>query len=122
MRGPALDPVAMTLYTPLYARAHAAKLVPGAGFTDPLAAGLLASADVTAPVVLRDRGNVAGAVWRAAIFDDLTERFCQAHPDGLVISAGIGLCTRRQRLRGSVPAGVTWVGVDVAPVPDCASR
>ncbi len=39
---PELDAVAATLYTPLYARAHAAELVPKAGVFDSAAAELLA--------------------------------------------------------------------------------
>jgi O-methyltransferase len=113
---PGLDAVAATLYTPLYARAHAAERVPKAGLSDPVAADLLARVGDAVPNVLTDQGNVAGAIWRTVIFDDLTERFCRAHPEGMVLSAGIGLCTRRQRLLGSVPDTVTWTGVDVAPV------
>ncbi|HEX7660731.1 MAG TPA: class I SAM-dependent methyltransferase [Pseudonocardiaceae bacterium] len=107
-----LNPVAATLYTPLYARAHAAELVPEAGLRDPLAASLLDSAGPSAPGLLRDRNNVAGAIWRAVIFDELTRQFSAEHPHGLVVSAGIGLCTRRQRLAGTVPDSLGWAGVD----------
>lgn len=113
---PELDAVASTLYSPLYARAHAAEQVPRAGFTDPVAAELLARAGAAVPKMITGRTDVAGAVWRAAVLDELTLWFCREHPHGTVISAGIGLCTRRHRVRGAAPDAVTWVGVDVAPV------
>jgi len=113
---PELDAVASTLYSPLYARAHAVEYAPRAGFADPVAVELLARSGATAPKMLTGRTDVAGAVWRAALIDGLTGRFCRRNPHGTVVSAGIGLCTRRQRLAGSVPDTVTWVGIDVAAV------
>lgn len=102
--------------TPLYARAHAAELLPSAEFRDPLAAQLLDSTGYVEPEVLRDPGNALGSLYRAMCFDDLTRRFAAAHPDGTVVSVGIGLCTRAQRLAGQVPDSVRWVGVDVPEV------
>ncbi len=113
---PELDAVASTLYSPLFARAHAVEYAPRAGFADPVAVELLARAGATASKMLTGRTDVAGAVWRAALIDGLAGRFCRRHPHGTVVSAGIGLCTRRQRLGDSVPDTVTWVGVDVAAV------
>ncbi|MFI6350372.1 alpha/beta fold hydrolase [Streptomyces sp. NPDC050560] len=129
----ALDAVAATLYTPLYARAHADELAPEAGLHDPAAAALLAEAEARAvaagtslPGILRDRGNGGGSVWRTVIFDGLTREFCRRHPDALVVSAGIGLCTRRRRLTAApgdpVADTVEWVGVDVPEVIELRRR
>ena len=112
------DSVAATLYTPLYARARGAELVPAAGFRDPIAVRLLADAGNLGRTVLRDKGSV----WRAVILDRVARKFCQSHPTGSVITLGIGLCSRRDRLLDSVPQTVTWCGVDVDPVIDVRRR
>ncbi|MFB6576445.1 class I SAM-dependent methyltransferase [Streptomyces sp. NPDC056402] len=111
-----LSGVAMTLLTPLYGRAHAAELLPGTAFRDPAAASVLASTGYRAPEVLTDRSNALGSVHRAIVFDELTAAFCRAHPDAVVVSVGIGLDTRAERLAGALPASVTWLGVDVPEV------
>jgi len=119
---PELDAVAATLYSPLFARAHALEYAPRAGFVDPVAGLLLARAGADATKMLTGRTDVAGAVWRAALIDLQTQQFCRRYPHGTVVSAGIGLCTRRQRLAGEVPDTITWVGVDVAPVVELRHR
>ncbi|MGZ9928628.1 class I SAM-dependent methyltransferase [Streptomyces sp. NC-S4] len=111
-----LSGVAMTLLTPLYGRARAAELLPGTAFRDPAAASVLASTGYRAPEVLTDRSNALGSVHRAIVFDELTAAFCREHPDAVVVSAGIGLDTRAERLAGALPASVTWLGVDVPEV------
>ncbi|MFF3013186.1 class I SAM-dependent methyltransferase [Streptomyces sp. NPDC057939] len=117
-----LSGVAMTLLTPLYGRAHAAELLPGTAFRDPAAAAVLASTGYRAPEVLTDRGNAVGSIHRTIVFDGLTARFCRAHPDAVVISAGIGLDTRADRLAGTLPPTVTWLGVDVPEVVELRAR
>ncbi|MFD7032837.1 class I SAM-dependent methyltransferase [Streptomyces sp. NPDC059917] len=114
--GHGLSGVAMTLLTPLYGRAHAAELLPGTAFRDPAAASLLAATGYRDPEVLTDRGNAAGSVHRAIVFDELTAAFCREHPDAVVVQAGIGLDTRAERLAGALPPTVTWLGVDVPDV------
>lgn len=117
-----LSGVAMTLLTPLYGRAHAAELLPGTSFRDPAAASVLAATGYRAPEVLTDRGNALGSVHRAIVFDELTAAFCREHPDAVVVSAGIGLDTRAERLAGALPGSVTWLGVDVPDVVELRAR
>ncbi|MEU5164045.1 class I SAM-dependent methyltransferase [Streptomyces sp. NPDC020875] len=107
-----LTGVARTLLTPLYARAHAAELLPSAGLDDPVAARLLDEAGHTGSEVLADRGNTLGSIHRTIAFDILTRRFAREHPEGTVVSAGIGLCTRAHRLADEVPDTLRWAGVD----------
>ncbi|MFF4444282.1 class I SAM-dependent methyltransferase [Streptomyces sp. NPDC001502] len=57
-----------------------------------------------------------GSVHRAIVFDELTAAFCREHPDAVVVSVGIGLDTRAERLAGALPAAVTWLGVDMPEV------
>lgn len=66
--------------------------------------------------MLGDRGNTLGSLHRVMLFDALTREFTQAHPNAVVVSAGIGLCTRAQRLAGHVPAVVSRIGVDLPEV------
>lgn len=101
-----LTGVAQTLLTPLYARAHSAELLPSSGFRDPLAAQLLESTGYAPPEVLRGPGSTLSSLHRAMVFDTLTRQFADAHPDGTVVSVGIGLCTRAQRLVGQTPGSV----------------
>jgi O-methyltransferase len=108
--------VSATLLTPLFGRAHAAELVPGTAFRDPVAAHLLARTGYRPPEVLTDRSNAAGAVHRAMVLDGITADFAARHPDGVVLSAGIGLDTRAQRLAGRVPGTVGWLGADLPGV------
>ncbi|MFF4262519.1 hypothetical protein ACFY7Y_16915 [Streptomyces virginiae] len=67
------------------------------------AASVLASTGSRAPEVLSDRSNALGSVHRAIVFDELTAAFCREHPDAVVVSVGIGLDTRAERLAGALP-------------------
>lgn len=118
-----LDPVAETLLTPLWARAHAGEVVPGLGFSDPYAEELLARVGVDERRVLTDHGNVAGTIHRTLVIDGLVRRFAAAHPDGaVVVSAGVGLCARDRRLAPDLPPTVRWVGLDAPEVVDVRRR
>ncbi|MCM2390499.1 class I SAM-dependent methyltransferase [Streptomyces albipurpureus] len=105
-----------TLLTPLYGRAHATDLLPGTAFRDPIAARLLAQTGYRPPEVLTDRGNAVGSVHRAIALDAITTAFAARCPQGVVLSAGIGLDTRAQRLREHTPASLTWLGADLPEV------
>ncbi|MFJ5264583.1 class I SAM-dependent methyltransferase [Streptomyces sp. NPDC088387] len=111
-----LTGVPATLLTPLHARAHAAELVPGTTFRDPLAADLLARTSHRAGQILTDRGNAAGSIHRATTIDALVVDFAARHPDGVILSAGIGLDTRTQRLDDRTPGTLTWLGADLPEV------
>ncbi|MFE2724215.1 class I SAM-dependent methyltransferase [Kitasatospora sp. NPDC059327] len=117
-----LTGVAKTLLTPLYGRAHADRLLPGSGFHDPLAATVLAATGFRPDEVLTDRSNAVGAVHRAIVFDRLVAAFLRRHPDGVVVSAGVGLCTRDARLAGTTPPGVRWIGIDAPEVVELRRR
>ena len=113
-----LDPVAETLLTPLWARAHAPEVVPDLGFHDPYAADLLDRTGFDSDRVLTDHGNVAGTIHRTLVLDDLVRSFAHRHADAVVVSAGCGLCARDRRLGPDLPATVTWIGVDAPEVLD----
>ncbi|SDT80574.1 O-methyltransferase [Streptomyces sp. TLI_053] len=117
-----LSGVAMTLLTPLYGRAHAQQLLPGTEFSDPQATRVLRETGFKDSEVLTDRSNALGSVHRAIVLDEITRRFARAHPTGTVLSAGIGLCTRDERLAGTVPDGIRWLGVDVPEVVELRRR
>lgn len=106
-----LGPVERTLLTPLWARAHAPEVTPELGFEDPYAADLLARAGADDVGILTDRSNVAGSIHRTLVIDDVVRSFAQRNPDGVVVSAGCGLCARDRRLAPDLPS-VSWVGVD----------
>jgi O-methyltransferase len=111
-----LSLVGETLLTPLYAKANAQRLLPGAGFDDPLAARLLNAMDYDPERVPTGHNTVAGAVYRTMALDDATVVFARQHPTGQVVSAGIGLCTRHARLAGRIPDTIDWYGVDTDDV------
>lgn len=117
-----LTGVAKTLLTPLYGRAHADRLLPEGGFHDPLAAAVLAATGFRPDEVLTDRSNAVGAVHRAIVLDRLVAAFVRRHPAGVVVSAGVGLCTRDARLAATTPSGVRWIGIDTPEVVDLRRR
>ncbi|MFJ9950652.1 class I SAM-dependent methyltransferase [Kitasatospora sp. NPDC091207] len=117
-----LTGVAKTLLAPLYGRAHADRLLPGSGFHDPLAATVLAATGCRPDEVLTGRSNAVGAIHRAIVLDRLVTAFVRRHPDGVVVSAGVGLCTRDARLAGATPPGVRWIGVDAPEVVELRRR
>lgn len=96
--------------------------MPECGFDDPVAGSLLAEIGFDARRVLHDRSNVAGAIHRAQVLDTITESFAAVHPGGLVVSAGVGLCTRNHRLAGRVPPTLRWAGVDMPEVVELRRR
>lgn len=111
-----LGPVEQTLLTPLWARANAPEVTPELRSSDPYAADLLARAGADGVGVLTDHSNVAGAIHRTLVLDDVVRGFARRRPDGVVVSAGCGLCARDRRLAPDLPSTVSWVGVDAAEV------
>ncbi len=112
-----LGPVAETLLTPLWARAHAAEVAPGLGFTDPYAVELLERTGFDSERVLRDHTTVAGTINRTLVLDGLVRSFLDRHGDeAVVVSAGVGLCARDRRLAPDGGDAVRWIGVDAAEV------
>lgn len=117
-----LGTVGSTLYTTLYAKGRAAQDLPATGFADPTAAEWLERADVDESMVLTNHSNTAGTIHRTMAIDEATVAFGRLHPGGQIVSAGIGLCTRRERLAGRVPDGMRWFGVDTPDVVTLRGR
>ncbi|MDP0947498.1 class I SAM-dependent methyltransferase, partial [Klebsiella pneumoniae] len=55
---------------------------------------------------------VRSVVLRTQLFDRLTTQFLSAHPSGLCIALGAGLCTRRSRL-AALAGTARWLNVDL---------
>ncbi len=111
-----LSVVGETALSPLYAKAMAAELMPESGLSDPLAVQLLTRIGYDPDRVLTDRTNVAGTVYRTLAIDEAVLGFAGRHPEGQLVSAGIGLCTRHARLADRIPTSFGWVGVDTVDV------
>ena len=108
--------VAQTLFITLYARANARTIAPKSGFDDELARQLL---EVTSPdptTLLYDSGTTRGTIYRSVVLDDIVKRFAAEQPSGMILTAGVGLCTRHHRLRNAIPTTIDWVGFDVPEV------
>lgn len=98
---------------PLYARAQAARLLPHAGFRDPLAENLLGrTGGELAPEALTDPVHATCVLYRALTFDLVVQDFVRRHPHATILTVGVGLCTRNHRLARRISATVSWVGVD----------
>lgn len=63
----------------------------------------------------QDAAFVRGTVLRATLFDRLAAGFFLSHPEGMAITLGAGLCTRRSRILASLPSShaVDWVNLDL---------
>lgn len=107
------------LLTPLWAKANPDAY--GVEFHDPLAADLLHRCGYDTDAVLTDRTNAKGALVRTQAIDAVASEFAARHPDAVILTAGIGLCTRQQRLTTRIPdggAGLEWWRIDTADVID----
>lgn len=62
---------------------------------------------------LTDRASVVGTVRRGQLIDRACYRFFTLHPDGQMVSLGIGLCNRRARLAN---IDAPFYGVDIPEV------
>jgi O-methyltransferase involved in polyketide biosynthesis len=104
-----------TLLLTLSARAAADKVVPDAVFSDPLARQIAAELPVDVSGYARDPAFVRGIVRRAALFDRLATEFFQTYPNGMGVTLGAGLCTRRSRiLAGLSPhQSIDWLNIDL---------
>lgn len=116
-----LGTVGSTLLTPLWAKANPAQF--HEGYDDPLAAELLRRCGHDPDTVLTDVANARGCLVRTIAIDGVVTDFVAHHPDAVVVTVGIGLCTREDRLRRNPPEGadwsqVEWWGVDTADVVD----
>lgn len=60
-----------------------------------------------------DAAFVRSVVVRAQLFDRFTAEFFAAHPSGLCIALGAGLCTRRSRLAAGTAPGARWLNIDL---------
>lgn len=81
-------------------------------FSDPEACRIAAALPAECLAYARDPAFVRGVVLRSLLFDRLAAEFFAAHPTGLCIALGAGLCTRRTRLATQAGAA-RWLNVDL---------
>ena len=108
-----LEGVPFTMLAPLVARANAATLVPQLRFSDEMAQAVLAKVTYNQALMPRDRGTMVGNAARAERFDRKIEAFLQAHPGATVLQLGVGLDTRKFRLRH---CEAQWIALDLQEV------
>jgi len=111
----ALQGATATLLLTLAARAGSERVVAASAFSDPEARRIAAALPFDLSAFARDAAFVRGVVLRAALIDRLAAEFFAAHPLGMGITLGAGLCTRRQRLGPGVArsGGVDWLNIDL---------
>ncbi len=117
----ALQGATATLLLTLAARARAGGMADMPAFDDPQARRIAAALPLDLSDYAADAAFVRGVVVRALLFDRYAAEFLAAHPTGLCIALGAGLCTRRSRLAavaGAAAAGARWLNVDL---PDAIS-
>lgn len=115
IRSPAeLQGATATLLLTLAARAGASGAIDDAAppaFSDPEAGRIAAEMALDLATYAADAAFVRGVVLRAALIDRFAAAFFAAHPHGLGVTLGAGLCTRRSRLGAHTGAG--WLNVDL---------
>ncbi|MET3440310.1 O-methyltransferase involved in polyketide biosynthesis [Variovorax paradoxus] len=111
----ALQGASATLLLTLAARAGSQGVVAASEFSDPEARRIAAALPFDLSVYAHDAAFVRGVVLRAALIDGFAAEFFAAHPSGMGITLGAGLCTRRSRLGSRVArsGGVDWLSVDL---------
>jgi O-methyltransferase involved in polyketide biosynthesis len=104
-----------TLLLTLAARAESGRVIAASAFSDPEARRIAAALPLDLSAYVRDAAFVRGVVLRAALIDGFAAEFFAAHPLGMGITLGAGLCTRRSRLGSRVArsGGVDWLNVDL---------
>lgn len=110
-RAPALQGATATLLLTLAARARADGVQAEPGFSDPEAQRIAAAMSLDLAAYTADAAFVRGVALRAALIDRFALAFFAAHPGGLCVTLGAGLCTRRSRLGACGGAG--WLNVDL---------
>ncbi|PZP70358.1 MAG: poly(3-hydroxyalkanoate) synthetase, partial [Delftia acidovorans] len=81
-------------------------------FADPEACRIAAALPQASEAHAADPAFVRSVVLRTQLFDRLTTQFLSAHPSGLCIALGAGLCTRRSRL-AALAGTARWLNVDL---------
>ncbi|HEX7865720.1 MAG TPA: class I SAM-dependent methyltransferase [Variovorax sp.] len=104
------------------ARAHAGGAADASAFSDPEARRIAASLSFDISGYAADEAFVRSIVLRAALFDRFAAEFLSAHPDGLCISLGAGLCTRRSRLDAALVARSRWLSIDLPEAIELRER
>jgi O-methyltransferase involved in polyketide biosynthesis len=110
----ALQGATATLLLTLAARASASGATHDAAglvFSDPEAERIAAAMALDLAAYAGDAAFVRGVVLRAALIDRFAAEFFTAHPHGIGVTLGAGLCTRRSRL--GARSGVEWLNVDL---------
>jgi O-methyltransferase involved in polyketide biosynthesis len=104
-----LDGVEETLLIPLWARAAETHRADGM-VNDPRAVELVAAIDYDFDRLAWDWAAQVGIAIRTEILDEVTRKFLDAHPTGLIVNLAAGLDTRFYRLDNG---RVHWVDVDL---------
>jgi len=97
----------------LAARAGADGADSAPGFFDPEARRIAAALPFDLSAYAVDAAFVRSVVVRAQLFDRFAAEFFAAHPSGLCIALGAGLCTRRSRLAAGTAPGARWLNIDL---------
>ncbi|SCX65302.1 class I SAM-dependent methyltransferase [Variovorax sp. EL159] len=113
--GHALQGASATLLLTLAARARSDSVVPASEFFDAEARRIAAALPFDLSAYAKDPAFVRGVVLRAALIDRFAAEFFAAHPLGMGITLGAGLCTRRSRLglQAIQSGGVNWLNIDL---------
>jgi O-methyltransferase involved in polyketide biosynthesis len=114
-----LQGVSRTLLIPLYARAHAATLMPRLGYDDPFARALAETLRLTVADVGRDRFTMRLCIARSAALQEALsallapERSAAHGPKRMVVVLACGLDTLPQRLGSGL---ADWICADLPEV------
>jgi O-methyltransferase involved in polyketide biosynthesis len=111
--------VARTLLIPLYARAHAAELLPEVRFADPIARSVADGLSLRARDVGRDRFTMRLCVARSVVLQQMLADILGQRADRPVVLLACGMDTLPQRLAGT---GARWLCADLADVMTLRGR
>lgn len=116
---PGLRGVARTLLIPLYARAHAAKLLPEVSFADPVARSVADGLRLRTRDVGRDRFTMRLCIARSVVLQRMLAGILGPGADRPVVLLACGLDTLPRRLSGT---GARWLCADLAEVMTVRTR
>lgn len=116
---PGLRGVARTLLIPLYARAHAAELLPEVNFDDAAARTLADALSLRTRDVGRDRFTMRLCITRSLVLQQMLAEILTEAQDRPVVLLACGLDTLPQRLAGT---GARWLCADLAEVMTLRGR
>ncbi|GEK15986.1 class I SAM-dependent methyltransferase [Aliivibrio fischeri] len=95
------DPVARTLFIPLYMKAKETTRL-GGFFQDEIAVRLIEEFDYDFSIFNKAIRSQIGCSLRTSYFDDLACNFLNDHPDGVIVNVGCGLDSRFERINNKI--------------------